>query len=403
MAKSIESVFEVTLPMRIFCKAFGFQLFTVFKSEKESQKIKASSIDIICGIFSFTCYAVVLGVNIKWDIYDGYTSSLSMNLISRCIAIYGSLVQAVGVLINIYFRKCNLRLLQNLHKCDSIMRIHNIDQNFARQYRVILRGVIGFVGLMMLLAITTLLLHGDVAGMSAMRHLCHTNAFVITISYVAFMLQFIFTLMVIRWRFSTLNNAFRKRFSLGRVQEFSVRKVDALKLFWKENAVFITDLSIMHDLLTDSVSLLNSCFSVQAMCWICASFGLNVLGFYTFYRCIVQNRWDELLITAIYAIWQSYDYMFVLLAIKEGSNITRQSRKMAILIHKAINKHMDSPPLTEKLKLLSQQLLHRRPEVSCGFFTFDWPFVAATVGAMSMYLTIMIQFDATASATASSA
>ncbi|GAB0089703.1 hypothetical protein DMENIID0001_042900 [Sergentomyia squamirostris] len=387
-----ESVLDVTKPMRIVSKIFGFQLFTIFRdSQDNSYKIKMSPIDVLCGLVAFGCYVTFLVINILWDIYEEHTTSYTVNLASRILSVFAYTLQAIFVLGYLCIRQKIWLLLQTIMKSDSLMKLHRVVLDNNRQYRVIVTSLLAILSVFILFCFITIILHGD---MNYKLYLTHACYFIGQLSVMGFMLQFIYMMMVIRWRFSALNNAFRQRFALGPIQEATAARVGvSLKTFWHDDTAFITDMAVIYDLLNDSVTLLNSCFAIQTMAWLSGSFCLNIFGFFTLYRFLVHSSWDQMVVACVYGMWLSMGTAFVVACIVEGANIARQGRITASLVHKAINRNFDSIPLMEKLKVLSQQLLHRKPEVSCGLFVYDWPYFASTVGAMAMYLCILIQFD----------
>uniref|UniRef100_A0A182QUT7 Gustatory receptor n=1 Tax=Anopheles farauti TaxID=69004 RepID=A0A182QUT7_9DIPT len=91
-------------------------------------------------------------------------------------------------------------------------------------------------------------------------------------------------------------------------------------------------------------------------------------------------------LTALYA-------SLFLLLVKFGSDLKKEGKQTAVLVHKAINQSSKTPAVAERLLLFSRHLHHQRPVVSCGLFCFDWTLALSIISALATYSVILIQFE----------
>uniref|UniRef100_A0A182XNX6 Gustatory receptor n=1 Tax=Anopheles quadriannulatus TaxID=34691 RepID=A0A182XNX6_ANOQN len=159
----------------------------------------------------------------------------------------------------------------------------------------------------------------------------------------------------------------------------------------KEQINVLKQIKILHDKLNDVVELVNYCFSVQITFCVGLCFVIGVVCSFGLFRAFIYRN-ELFYMGVLNFIWYMYYLFFVLFFIAVGSKITREGKRIGILVHKAINCSSSSAVINE-LNLFSQQLLHRSPVITCGLFVYDWTLWYTMIGATATYLIILIQFD----------
>ncbi|KFB43631.1 AGAP001115-PA-like protein [Anopheles sinensis] len=82
----------------------------------------------------------------------------------------------------------------------------------------------------------------------------------------------------------------------------------------------------------------------------------------------------------IYSATTMFFTLHFLLVIQLGSDLKKEGKITAVLVHKAINQSWKTPAAVERLLLFSRYLQHQTPVVSCGLFCFDWTLVLSVSG-----------------------
>ncbi|XP_050070335.1 uncharacterized protein LOC126558371 isoform X2 [Anopheles maculipalpis] len=201
--------------------------------------------------------------------------------------------------------------------------------------------------------------------------------------------QFLFFLLLLKDRYCAINRAFRMYFpttpsTVGNRSEFAICSE-------KEQINVLKQIKILHDKLNDVVELVNYCFSVQITFCVGLCFVIGVVCSFGLFRAFIYRN-ELFYMGVLNFIWYMYYLFFVLFFIAVGSKITREGKRIGILVHKAINCSSSSAVINE-LNLFSQQLLHRSPVITCGLFVYDWTLWYTMIGATATYLIILIQFD----------
>ncbi|XP_038120101.1 gustatory receptor for sugar taste 43a isoform X6 [Culex quinquefasciatus] len=159
----------------------------------------------------------------------------------------------------------------------------------------------------------------------------------------------------------------------------------------KEQLTVLRQIKILHDKLNDVVELVNYCFSVQITFCVGLCFVIGVVCSFGLFRAFIYRN-ELFYMGVLNFIWYMYYLFFVLFFIAVGSKITREGKRIGVLVHKAINCSTSTAVINE-LNIFSQQLLHRSPVITCGLFVYDWTLLYTMIGATATYLIILIQFD----------
>uniref|UniRef100_A0AAG5D4G1 Gustatory receptor n=1 Tax=Anopheles atroparvus TaxID=41427 RepID=A0AAG5D4G1_ANOAO len=207
--------------------------------------------------------------------------------------------------------------------------------------------------------------------------------------YLMQIVQFLVFLLLIKDRYCVLNRNFRMYFptnpsAAGSRGEFAICSE-------KEQINVLKQIKILHDKLNDVVELVNYCFSVQITFCVGLCFVIGVVCSFGLFRAFIYRN-ELFYMGVLNFIWYMYYLFFVLFFIAVGSKISREGKRIGVLVHKAINCSSSSAVINE-LNLFSQQLLHRSPVITCGLFVYDWTLWYTMIGATATYLIILIQFD----------
>ncbi|XP_011493416.2 uncharacterized protein LOC5569834 isoform X3 [Aedes aegypti] len=195
-------------------------------------------------------------------------------------------------------------------------------------------------------------------------------------------------------RFAALNNVFRMYFpttpSCGGFLS-TTSHTETVICNEKEQLAVLKQIKILHDKLNDVVELVNYCFSVQITFCVGLCFVIGVVCSFGLFRAFIYRN-ELFYMGVLNFVWYMYYLFFVLFFIAVGSKITREGKRIGVLVHKAINCASSSAVINE-LNIFSQQLLHRSPVITCGLFVYDWTLLYTMIGATATYLIILIQFD----------
>ncbi|XP_055633980.1 gustatory receptor for sugar taste 43a-like [Toxorhynchites rutilus septentrionalis] len=212
------------------------------------------------------------------------------------------------------------------------------------------------------------------------------------VTYVQLWLQPTVLLLLLRRSFMTLGRVMRMYFpTTPTAGGFLTANVETVVCSEKEQLAVLKQIKILHDKLNDVVELVNYCFSVQITFCVGLCFVIGVVCSFGLFRAFIYRN-ELFYMGVLNFIWYMYYLFFVLFFIAVGSKITREGKRIGVLVHKAIN-FSTSTAVINELNIFSQQLLHRSPVITCGLFVYDWTLLYTMIGATATYLIILIQFD----------
>ncbi|CAO1439461.1 unnamed protein product [Diamesa serratosioi] len=156
----------------------------------------------------------------------------------------------------------------------------------------------------------------------------------------------------------------------------------------------IRKLARIYGKLTDVIQLINQTYSLQAMLFFAVSFwNINLF----FFGLVVFNslygtipKMIDIVISN--ALWNTFDFAFVMIIIIFGSGTLNDSHKTVDLVFKGINSTKDEYIKTI-LKLFADQIHHTPMSFTCRLFKFDWTLLYTFISASVMYVVILIQFE----------
>lgn len=155
----------------------------------------------------------------------------------------------------------------------------------------------------------------------------------------------------------------------------------------------VMKLARLHDLLTECVEDTNFCFSIQIMVSLAGIFGFVVTTIFAILRTFMFNDSRLIGATNSFILWSVFYSYIIFMYISVCSILKRNAKETAAIVHRAINECPDHY-IREDLRIFSLQIAHRFPVSSCGLFPFDWTLLYSIVSAITTYLMILVQFDA---------
>ncbi|EJY57715.1 AAEL017040-PA, partial [Aedes aegypti] len=159
----------------------------------------------------------------------------------------------------------------------------------------------------------------------------------------------------------------------------------------KTQLIVLRHIVVLYDKIVDVVDLVNHCYSIQITICVGVCFSVGVISTFGVFKALL--RWQELYFMGLHNIvWGAYYVCIVVIFISAGSQIAQEGKRTGTLVYKGIT-NCPSSAVKNELNLFSQQLLHRRPIITCGMFVYDWTLMYTLIGATATYLIIMIQFD----------
>ncbi|CAO1406641.1 unnamed protein product [Diamesa serratosioi] len=214
------------------------------------------------------------------------------------------------------------------------------------------------------------------------------NVFVVKLHDVA-MCQFIFSVICIKDRYKILNKNMSLNFSLNKYRSKWSHKMV------KNQIIVIKKTAHLHDLLYDSLTEINSIYSLQIIPILLSILMTQIFTMYTLLLVIrrnLQNNEDYMNLVNL-LIWSVYQTVPIILAIYQASKTTEYGKQMHSIVGKIIN-NCDDTEVLNLLKLFSLQMQNHQPVLSCGFFPIDYTLAFLVAGSVTTYLVILCQFDA---------
>ncbi|XP_035919756.1 putative gustatory receptor 2a isoform X3 [Anopheles stephensi] len=385
---STSSSTEAFKPFLLLLKCLGL---TPFFSNASNRRL-LSALNVIILLLIGSLYINGPCRQIRRDMLRFQSSPLAVN--SRIFTyLLGTLVYHLTMIINFLHRHRLCELFQAFVNIDRELQQVGVRINYRMHRFLITAGMVCFLcgifvtsALVYAYKITVLNNQPNFDGRwyyNMFSFVYYNAAFPTITSYFTIVLWFLLV------RFERLAMAIRMYFpttpsAVGNRSEFAICSE-------KEQINVLKQIKILHDKLNDVVELVNYCFSVQITFCVGLCFVIGVVCSFGLFRAFIYRN-ELFYMGVLNFIWYMYYLFFVLFFIAVGSKITREGKRIGILVHKAINCSSSSAVINE-LNLFSQQLLHRSPVITCGLFVYDWTLWYTMIGATATYLIILIQFD----------
>ncbi|XP_050492519.1 gustatory receptor for sugar taste 43a-like isoform X3 [Bombus huntii] len=164
------------------------------------------------------------------------------------------------------------------------------------------------------------------------------------------------------------------------------RKMDESKTYVNS----ISELIMVHSLLCDTVSLINTAFGVVLLA-VTISCLLHLI--ITPYFLIVQaNEKHEWIFLVVQAGWCIIHISRMLIIVQPSYSTVAEGKRTATLVSQLLSCCFEAD-VRRELEIFSLQLLHRPLEFSaCGLFSLDRNLITSIAGVITTYLVILVQY-----------
>ncbi|XP_055543419.1 uncharacterized protein LOC129728970 [Wyeomyia smithii] len=215
-----------------------------------------------------------------------------------------------------------------------------------------------------------------------------TNIMITTISGQHYIVQY-----SIQYRFKELNRYLCELLptEMEQSNNFRLFYVSKNRAFLLIRVVKIADLH--HDL-AKLIDEYNANFGLQLLMTHLGSTCVTIFSGFTLYRALVDMSSESIYISINNMCWSFYYAVYQILNTVLGEMVRSQSKQMGKLLHKAIALINDEE-IRDQLLHFSNQISQRSSIISCKWFDFDNALIFSTMGAITTYLVILIQFDVT--------
>ncbi|XP_062555041.1 uncharacterized protein LOC134220089 isoform X4 [Armigeres subalbatus] len=206
--------------------------------------------------------------------------------------------------------------------------------------------------------------------------------FILRTAQVCPLVVFLGAILAFRSRFRLLNAAFRNIFLEGKNDSNDKDMENRLRV-----------IVVGHDTMTEAVELFNDIFGLQ-MVFACSSYIIYcVFSMFCVGALYSRKSLDVLFLTLIYAMPFLHYSVHIMPIIKISSDVQHEGKRIAVLVHKAINQSPLSVSSINRLMVFSRQLQQQTPAVSSGMFSFDWTLCFSMLSTVATYTMILVQFE----------
>uniref|UniRef100_A0A336KC35 Gustatory receptor n=1 Tax=Culicoides sonorensis TaxID=179676 RepID=A0A336KC35_CULSO len=363
-------------PLFYMIKLFGYAPVT----ETKNGFITSSS-DLILPIIAFIFYIALL-VLAYITTFSNYfigplTDSKILDIGLNISVVLCDITAAVIVVSNYINRLKISEIIAAIESIDTQLIKLGWEANYRRDLMINIMHIgISMIGQLILYGITYFLREKYQIGSLTYPLIALYGA--VTLAYTIYMTNFIFVMLTIQKRYKAINQTMKRYF---------VKKPFALT---PGLGHVCTKLAKLHDYLGDNVDAVNETLAFQINAPVANAFIFTVFCIFQLFHLMKGSSNVGMALMAF--IWNIYYTAFVIGVFYIASKLTNTGKKTATIVHRAINLSPNSENV-DKLRVFSQQLLHRPPIVTSGFFDYNWELFFGLLGSGTMYLIILIQFD----------
>lgn len=149
--------------------------------------------------------------------------------------------------------------------------------------------------------------------------------------------------------------------------------------------------SIIYDKLCDIFDSMSSFYLINNVFFLAGFYFFNFFFYYALYL-YIKNPIKELLEFFISSIvFNLFFSPCVIWLVTFSSWVEREGKRAADLVQQ-LAKTGRCPKITKRSNILMQQVIHRKPNISCAFFTVNWKFFFQMLGNIFASAIILIQF-----------
>lgn len=203
------------------------------------------------------------------------------------------------------------------------------------------------------------------------------------LTYQNYVTTYILTIYIVYFRISNINDWLK---SFGDQENIKKEKlVECLRL-----------VAILVDKICDTLESIKFCYTVNNLSYTVYVGFFSVLGVYAnvsyFFRTNPSSM--ELFFSLLTLIWNFYYIPFLLSIFLISNWIKKEGKLIDFHVRTLLTKcsSLDTNIL-KKTNLITMQMQHRRPIISCGVYVIDWYFMFTLIATGFSYLVIIVQFD----------
>lgn len=375
-------------PCFIFCRVLGIFPYKINASTFEMSRPYYVASTVVIGVFSVYGLAILYQIDISTAIkYDNVPGALQCN----CYFVLGGFIALVTYIMS----KSRMQLLQTTLEISTRLPA----ESYGKLSRVIhAKDILGFFFLLAQTANCSSLSYGDT----------FLKVLAIYITLLVFQMDMLYMncVCVLKACFRRIND------NLVNLRELVVSEEPHLlrRVYHEQrNPFLLMELKALkkrHLMVSDTVQMLNTVFSLQLLATIVMTFAEITFSLY-FY--IVQWQDGVPLIDLEKQIWFAYyitsityysiKIAFVVWACDTGKD---QALQIGTTVHDVLISTSDKQ-IKDELQLFSLQILHRENTFCAKGLAMDATLLTAIVGSITTYLLILIQFLVTSKSCGKSA
>ncbi|XP_055605602.1 uncharacterized protein LOC129753780 [Uranotaenia lowii] len=394
---NIENIYQTIGPICRCMKWFGSLPFSLVQENRKLPSPAADSapevsrcprllamrpLDVLLLLF-WQCYILFM----LWDDWtqDLHQIPMSKIMIYFTILTYGTASLQV-VCIQLWIAYCRPKIEDILRKVqlvdDMLLQKTGKDPNYRKQHLWLVAIILGSLVITMFVIvaeITAGFLFWDTVDRNYVQMAKLRMAifyYAIRLAEFSFLVISIIALLGFRSRFRMLTDLFRCGTIHTTDKEHEIRFI-----------------SSTYDVLVETLQAYNDVFSYQLAF---EMMGYIIFAIFTLFSIgsWVANQIPVVMLLALfYGISTIHYTMFMVPIFKIGNDIQNEGKRMAVLVHRAINQSSLTTGSIDRLRTFSRQLQHQQPVVSCGMFSFDWTLCFSVISSAATYTMIMVQFE----------
>uniref|UniRef100_A0A182JQN5 Gustatory receptor n=1 Tax=Anopheles christyi TaxID=43041 RepID=A0A182JQN5_9DIPT len=392
----IGSFFETMQPHRRVLKLFGLFPYTIVQTKGlpipsrshpsnngcnrfKTLKSEVKFMDIVIFTLWQTFFLQMLYASWPKMFFDMPMSRIitMVTLILYLLAGFNCSVSATLVLL---YRKKFIRLMQLVEETDCLFKNFFYEIQHSKHHLVCVSLLVGsFVcqGLLLLNDVTAgkNLVNTTLVSQNTLLQAVGSYYYIIRCIHISCVMAFIGGLYSFRDRFLAFN--MQLRICLLKRQP-AVEQMVSFRQIMNQIQAF----TAIYSNLCDSIGIFCTIFVWQPMMFCASLIVTAVFSILTIGHILTDPAPIVLALAMIYSALTILYTLIFLLLVKLGSDLKREGKQTAILVHKAINQSSKTPALVD-----------RRPVVSCGLFCFDWTLALSIISALATYSVILIQFE----------
>ncbi|EDS42722.1 conserved hypothetical protein [Culex quinquefasciatus] len=384
----VDNFYESWRPLYRVTRCFGLTSLTFDFREHSARRTLTDQLILIGGVllFLFVVFGSVVNFRAKvTELSDSYLLSIGLFGIIGAL----SVSQLFALLMNYYNMERIFKIAAIVARVDQQIATHlSYRWNYQKEH---LFGVlfIAWVYLQWILFTVGLLWKVEPAKTydnDVFTMVKSMTSFLWTMSSYQTNAIFIISTMAIIWRrFGVLNQQISHLYQVT-IAPAHPNTNQSLKL--------IKRIAIVHDQLGDAMQLFNVCFSTGALLNLAPGFAFIIFALFGLVHSYAASDDEHTHSWAASNVIYAGIYVVQLVQlIVVASLVNCECKHTAILVHKvACYGSHDSVTLRE-LRIVSQQMWHKAPVITCGLFYFDWELMYTMAGSLASYLLILIQFD----------